>query len=227
MRVSSDHGAGVVFAPHQPAEPQIDGFRRDDAERVDQPRARQHVGLLCAVEFFERGGELARRAAVVFAADIDPTQELQQACAVHVARSRERGFDDLFGFRQAVRRPSAQRAVVRDLRDERRCASLRERRGLVEQLFALLPAAGACQCSAVQHLREDGLFRALHLFARALQQCHDLILPVECQQRACLQHRRADTILAAVELRCAEQLDDALVLAGVPGGICLAQLGGT
>jgi len=52
-------------------------------------------------------------------------------------------------------------------------------------------------------------------------------LSAECEQRACLRYRGADSVFAAVELRAAEQADYAFELACVKRGTRFVQLGST
>ena len=68
---------------------------------------------------------------------------------------------------------------------------------------------------------------ARDLFTGALYQWQYLVLSVKCEQRARLKYRRPHAIVAAIELRSAENAQNFFELAGVERGTCFVQLGGS
>ncbi len=112
------------------------------------------------LELIQRRDERVRSSAVVFAANVDPSEQLQKARAHHVPRRAERRSSTIASASSSLTRaPAAQRAIVADLRGRACAARVASCARRVEQRVAFGAPRRPHQRGAEQHLQQRRLAR--------------------------------------------------------------------
>ncbi|HEX3549676.1 MAG TPA: hypothetical protein VHT53_04840 [Candidatus Elarobacter sp.] len=158
-----------------------------------------------SVEEFDRVDEAPRRRRIVLPADVDPAEQLAQARGDGAGRGLHPLFDHRLGIVELVGGPAAERAVVRDLREQVRGASACGGGRLREHRVALSTTTGTGECGPQQH-RALGT-RSGRVGFHSLQRRGDLGRLVHRKQHARSQQRGRGALVAPHQLRFREQIE--------------------